>query len=81
MWLQLTPAYDFLLKEELKMIFMAFTVLSCDLFSAQTLLFTCTVMFLKKLFVFLCGTLDSNDLSPPPLVLHHCFSHCMSVYI
>lgn len=44
MWLQLTPAYDFLLKEKMKMIFMAFTVLSSDLFSAQTLLFTCHVL-------------------------------------
>lgn len=31
MWLRLTPAYDFLLKEKMKMIFMAFTVLSSDL--------------------------------------------------
>lgn len=78
MWLRLTVANVFLLKEKMKM-FTVFTVFTSDLLFAQTSLCTCNAV--ERAICISCGTLDSNDPIPPPLVLHQCFSHCMSVYI
>lgn len=44
MWSRLTLAHVFLLKEKMKMMFMVFTVLPSDLFSAQASLFTCNAL-------------------------------------
>lgn len=52
MWSRLTLAHVFLLKEKMKMMFMVFTVLPSDLFSAQASLFTCNALEKSYLYFF-----------------------------